>query len=172
MDGAHRERERRPVLIHTLRGAVEGWLDASPRARTLDLLNRSRRFVAVENAEVAASDWSFENGRLDINKEQILFVAELTDDPPATDDRVDAVHFNRNPVSLRLADFDVRGYLHARGRVDPALQLSRSREPFLAMTSASVVGPDFELAAGFIAVNPTHVLAVQPMAPADRRDAE
>ena len=36
---------------------------------------------------------------------------------------------------------------------------------FLALTAASVVGPDFEIATSFLAVNPTHIAAVQTMFP-------
>ena len=163
MGGDPSARKRRPVLIHTLRGSVEGSLHVNPGVRTLDFLNVPHRFVAVDATEIAVADWSFEQGRLAINKDLIVFVTELTDEAPATDRRAEAAHFTREGISLRVADCDVKGYMHVRGVHDPMTWLSRSQQSFMAVTSASVVGPDFELATGFLAVNPAHILAVQTM---------
>jgi hypothetical protein len=54
-----------------------------------------------------------------------------------------------------------------RGIHDPVMVLNQERMSFLALTAASVVAPDFELAARFLAVNPSHVLAAQTMSPAE-----
>jgi hypothetical protein len=151
------------VLIHTLRGSVEGNLQVNPDVRTLDLINIPHRFVTVETTEIALADWSFEQGRLAINKDLIVFVSELTDDAPVTDRRAEAAHYTREGISLRVADCDVRGYMHVRGVNDPLVWLSLIRQPFMALTSASIVGPDFELATGFVAINRAHILAVQTM---------
>lgn len=163
MGGDPSERQRRPVLIHTMRGSVEGDLQVNPDVRTLDVLNIPHRFLTVDASEIAVADWSFEPGRLAINKNLIVFVTELTDQAPATDRRTEAAHFTREGISLRVADCDVKGYMHVRGVHDPLIWLSHSKQPFMALTSASVVGPDFELAAGFLAVNPGHILAVQTL---------
>lgn len=163
MGGDPSARTRRPVLIHTLRGSVEGNLEVNPDVRTLDLINIPHRFVPVETTEIAVADWSFEQGRLAINKDLIVFVTELTDAAPATDRRAEAAHYRREGISLRVADCDVKGYMHVRGVNDPLVWLSLVRQPFMALTSASVVGPDFELATGFIAVNRAHILAVQTL---------
>jgi hypothetical protein len=163
MGGDPSARRQRPVLIHTLRGSVEGSFQVNPDVRTLDFLNLPHRFVAVDATEIAVAEWSFEQGHLAINKDLIVFVTELTDQAPATDQRAEAALFTREAISLRVADCDVKGYMHVRGVHDPMVWLSRSRQLFMALTSASVVGPDFELAASFIAVNPAHILAVQTM---------
>jgi hypothetical protein len=164
MGGDPSARKPRPVLIHTLRGSVEGCLDVNPEVRTLDFINVPSRFVTVDATDIAVADWSFEPGRLAINKDLIVFVTELTGEAPATDRRAEAAHFTREGISLRVADCDVKGYMHVRGVQDPLMWLSRSRQTFLALTSVSVVGPDFELATGFLAVNRAHILAVQTMA--------
>ena len=111
MGGDPSARKRRPVLIHTLRGSVEGSLHVNPGVRTLDFLNVPHRFVAVDATEIAVADWSFEQGRLAINKDLIVFVTELTDEAPATDRRAEAAHFTREGISLRVADCDVKGYM-------------------------------------------------------------
>jgi hypothetical protein len=162
-------RQQRPVLIHTLRGTVEGSLEVNPDVRTLDVLNLPHRFVAIDASEIAVADWSFEQGRLAINKDLIVFVTELSDDVFTSDRRAEAAHFTREGISLRVADCDVKGYMHVRGVHDPLIWLNQSRQPFMALTSASVVGPDFELAASFLAVNPAYILAVQTM---DLNEAE
>jgi len=163
MGGDPSERKPRPVLIHTLRGSVEGSLRVNPEVRTLDFLNVPQRFITVDATDISVADWSFEPGRLAINKNLIVFVTELTDEATATDRRAEAAHFTREGISLRVADCDVKGYMHVRGVHDPLIWLSHSKQPFMALTSASVVGPDFELAAGFLAVNPAHILAVQTL---------
>jgi hypothetical protein len=163
MGGDTSVRERRPVLIQTLRGSVEGRLGIHPGVRTLDFLNLARRFVPVEADEIAVEGWCFEQGLLGINKDLILFVAELSDRLPVMDDRVEAAQFEREPIGLRVGDCDVRGYLHVRGVHDPVMRLNQCRQLFVAMTSASVIGPSFELAASFLAVNAAHVLAVQAL---------
>lgn len=163
MGGDPSARQRRPVLIHTLRGSVEGNLQVNPDVRTLDLINIPHRFVLVETTEVAVADWSFEQGRLAINKDLIVFITELSDEVVTSDQRAEAAHYAREGISLRVADCDVRGYMHVRGVNDPLVWLSLVRQPFMALTSASVVGPDFELATSFIAVNRAHILAVQTL---------
>jgi hypothetical protein len=139
-------RQQRPVLIHTLRGTVEGSLEVNPNVRTLDVLNLPHRFVTIDASEI-----------------------ELSDDVFTSDRRAEAAHFTREGISLRVADCDVKGYIHVRGVHDPLIWLNQSRQPFMALTSASVVGPDFELAASFLAVNPAYILAVQTM---DLNEAE
>jgi hypothetical protein len=62
---------------------------------------------------------------------------------------------------LRIAEFDIQGFLHLRGVRDPLVWLNQSRQPFLALTAASVIGPGVEFAVSFIAINPRHMLAAQ-----------
>ena len=153
----------RPVMIQTTRGVVEGRAVAHPGIRTLDWLNHSQRFLEVEVTSTSVEHWGFDQGLVGINKDMILFVAELCDTLPTTDSRVEAGHYSREAVAIRLREFDVKGYLHVRGILDPLVRLSRSNGEFTALTSASVLGPDVELAASFLAINPDHVLGAQPI---------
>jgi hypothetical protein len=161
MEPREEGREMRSVLVYTLHGTVEGDLPVNSRLRTLDFLNAPHKFVTLEATKIAFPGWSFDTGPLSLNKEMILFVTELGQEPPTTDERVEAAHFLRSAVRLRLADFDVQGYMHVRGLNDPLMRLSQNRQTFLALTAASVVGKDTEFATGFLAVNPLHVLAAQ-----------
>jgi hypothetical protein len=155
-----RSNERRSVLVHTIRGPIEGHVRVNHGVRTLDWLNLTRRFVPLEASDSVGGDWPPGPGRVGLNKALIQFVAELCDQPE-TDPRVEATHYSREAVSLKLEDCDVTGYLHVRDINDPLLRLSRSDDSFIALTSASAVGPDFELAATFLAVNPAHVLCIR-----------
>jgi len=153
----------RPVMVQSTRGTVEGRAVVHPRIRTLDWLNHSQRFLEIEVTSSSVPEWSFERGLVGINKDMVLFVAELSDELPTTDARVEATHYSREAVALRLGEFDIKGYLHVRGILDPLVRLSRRDGEFTALTSASVLGPDIELAASFLAVNPDHVLGAQPI---------
>ena len=153
----------RPVMIQTTRGVVEGRAVAHPGIRTLDWLNHSQRFLEVVVTSSSVTDWSFDRGLVGINKAMVLFVAELSDALPTSDARVEAGHYSREAVAMRLGEFDVKGYLHVRGILDPLVRLSRRDGQFTALTSASVLGLDVELAASFLAVNPDHVLGAQPI---------
>jgi len=155
-----RTTERRSVLVHTIRGSIEGHVRVNQGVRTLDWLNLTRRFVPLEASDTTFGDWPPGPGRVGLNKELIQFVAELCEGPEA-DPRVEATHYSREAVSLKLENCDVTGYLHVRDTHDPLLRLSRSEDSFIALTSASAVGPDFELAATFLAVNPAHVLCIR-----------
>lgn len=163
-----RSGDRRPVLIQTLHGPIEGGLYVHRGLRTLDWLNREQRFVRIY---VSETTWAFESGCMDVNKELVLFVAELADRAPMSDARAEAVHFTREAISLRVAEYDVKGFMHVRGQ-DPSMVLNRHRQPFVALTSASVFGPDLELATTFLAVNPDHVLGVQTMSQIEPESSE
>ena len=153
----------RPVMVQTTRGTVEGRAVVHPGIRTLDWLNHSQRFLEIEITSSSVTDWSFDQGLVGINRDMVLFVAELTDKLPTTDARVEAAHYSREAVALRVGEFDVKGYLHVRGILDPLIRLSRRDGEFTALTSASVLGPEVELASSFLAVNPDHVLGAQPI---------
>ena len=75
---------RRSVLVHTVRGTVEGQLDVSSAARTLDGLNMLHHtFVTIRNPVVASDHWSIDPSALVLNTGCILFVVERSN--PATD---------------------------------------------------------------------------------------
>jgi len=155
--------ERRPVLIHTLVGSIEGSLTVNPFVRTLDYLNLAQRFLPLE-CEAIEGLPSFGPGRIGVNKELVLFIAELTDDAPGAP-RAEALHFSRRAVGLRLADCEIEGYMHLRGIQDPIALLNHHPHEFVALTSASVVGPNLELASTFLAINPAFVTTVRVQHP-------
>jgi hypothetical protein len=159
---------RRPVLIHTQHGAVEGCLEVHSSVRTLDYLNLSQKFVPLVAPKVGAAGWGLDGERIGINKEHVLFAAELIEKPPISDARAEAAHYSRVAVAMRMADCDVRGFLHVRGLQDPLTLLGQCRQSFVALTSASIVGPGFELTASFVAVNPRYLLALQAERPGTR----
>jgi hypothetical protein len=167
MGGETPESNGRPVLMRTLYGKLQGSLDVHPNVRTLDHLNLGQRFLRIEATEWNADRWSLERGQVGISKDQILFLTELSDTLPAAEARIEAQQLTREAVSLSVGDCEVKGYMHVPGLLDPVMRLNQSRELFLALTAASVVGPDFEIATSFLALNPTHIAAVQTMFPYD-----
>jgi hypothetical protein len=157
-------REKRFVRIQTIHGVIEGCVLTGPQIRTLDDLNMfSRKFLRVEEAVVTSPTWSFRPGTIGINTSSILFVIERSKFKKKSGKRVEAARFNRAAVLLRVGDFDIQGFVHVPGRGDILTRLNRDKYPFMALTSASVIGPDSELAAPFLAVNRSHVMAAQDM---------
>lgn len=155
-------REKRQVLIQTVHGVIEGSVLTGAQIRTLDDLNMfSRKFLRVEEAVVTSPAWSFSPGTIGINTSSILFVIERSKFKRKSGKRVEAARFNRAAVMLRVGDFDIQGFVHVPGRGDILTRLNRDKYPFIALTSASVIGPDSEIAAPFLAVNRSHILAAQ-----------
>ncbi len=162
MENEIQGREKREVLIQTIHGAIEGWLTTGKQIRTLDDLNMfSRKFLRVDEAEIASSAWTFSPGTIGINTSSILFVIERSKFKRKSDKRVEAARFNRAAVMLRVGQFDIQGFVHVPGRGDILTRLNRDKYPFIALTSASVMGPDSEIAAPFLAVNRSHIMAAQ-----------
>lgn len=158
------EREQRSVRVQTVHGAINGVVAIGAKVRTLDELNvPTHKFLIVDAPEICLPGCCFDGGAVGINKDSVLFVTEQRDCHLTTDHRVERSHFVRMPIRLRLGQFDIQGFLHIRGLRDPLIWFSQTRQLFLALTAASVVGPDSEFATAFIAVNPRHVLAIQGM---------
>jgi hypothetical protein len=154
--------EERPVRVQTTHGAVEGMLRVPRKVRTLDELNLpAQRFLRVRIADSTLASSCFEAGSLDIHKESILFLTDSAGPQVAGDRRVERLHFLRTAVRLKVGDFEIQGFLHVRGVRDPITWLAHARQPFLALTAASVVGPGTELALPFLAVSPRHVVVAQ-----------
>ena len=63
-----------------------------------------------------------------------------------------------------LPDCEILGFLHTSAHGDPVVRLNQDASPFFALTSASVIGPDVEFAAAFLAVNRAHVFAAEALA--------
>lgn len=164
MEEGYARREQRPVLIHASRGTLEGELGIGAALRTLDRLNLLHHaFVTIENPRVVAGDWSIEPGTLLLNTSCILFVVELSSRRLEVCDAGEAARFSRSAVRLQVGDYEIQGFLHVPGKGRPLIRLKQDRHAFLAVTSASVVGPDTAFASSFLAVNRAHVLAAQEL---------
>ena len=155
------EEELRPIVLMTVEGKIVGTIPINRDARTLDWLNREGGFLSVSADSLDLPDCNLLPGHLAMNKPSVIFVAEQGFNSPKTDKRVEATHFRRCATTVRAGDCDIHGYIHVRDKVDIVRHLSRAAGPFFAMTSASIVGPDFELVTNFVAVNAMHVVAVQ-----------
>jgi hypothetical protein len=164
MENEQEGRERRRVHVQTIHGSIEGYVETGARIRTLDDLNMfSRKFLRVEDATVSSAVWSFEPGTIGVNTASIMFVVERTTFKRKSDKRVEAARFNRAAVRLCVGEYEIQGFLHVPGRGDILTRLNRDKYPFIALTSASVVGPDSEFAAPFLAVNRDHIMAAQEL---------
>ena len=162
MDLAMEGWTERTVRIETLQGSIEGLLLISELQRTLDDLNMaSKAFLTVHSPVLDGTGWSFPDSPLSVNKSNILFLAELSS--PDTGKSEQFVDFTRAPVRLRVGPFNVEGFVHVPPRGDPLLRFNQDTHPFIAVTSASVVGPNTQFEAPFLAVKRSHVLAVQPL---------
>jgi hypothetical protein len=162
MDNELDGRERRQVFVQTIHGSIEGYVETGARIRTLDDLNMfSRKFLRIDDAVVSSPVWSFDSGTVGVNSSAILFVIERTRFKRKSGKRVEAARFNRAAVRLCVGEYEIQGFLHVPGRGDVLTRLNRDKYPFIALTSASVIGPDSEFAAPFLAVNLMHVMAAQ-----------
>lgn len=154
----------RPIRVQTSFGAVEGLLACSPTVRTLDCLHvAGGDFLTITDPLGAFEEWPFDDGPLAIRKSAILFVTEHPDYAASVAFHVDPGRFSRAPVVLRLGAFVVRGFVHVPAGATPLARFHQDGPPFVAVTSAAVIGPEAELAARFIAVNRLHVSAAQAM---------
>ena len=143
--------DERVLHIQSLQGTVEGTLRTSPSLRTLDDLNLvARNFVTLQGPSVDGERWGDSQTRMALSKASILFVVE--DAETASPRSIDPETYRRAPLRLRIADFDVQGFLHVPHGGDPMQRLNQDGHPFVALTSASVVGPGVEMAVPFLAV--------------------
>jgi hypothetical protein len=118
-------------------------------------------FLPLDVDQVTVDGWFNVQGRASINTSSILFVRELSEPPTRGGQRVEAARFSRAAVRLRVGDYEVRGFMHVPGRGDPTWRLNHEKCKFIAVTSASVVGPGVEFATPFLAVNRQHISAAQ-----------
>ena len=157
------QRESRPVRIDTVHGTVEGILEVSAILRTLDDLNVvAKNFVMVHRPQLSGSSWCFDAAALAINKQSILMVQELAE-PAFKSKKGFSGMFARAPVRLRVGHFDVEGLVHVPAGGNPMTRLNQQGHPFLALTSASVVGEETQTGVPFLAVNRSHILAAQEL---------
>jgi len=164
MPGIEENREERRLRIQTTRGCLEGRIQTSPVVRTLDDLNIvARNFVTLHGARALSGDWSLEGGSVALAKPAILHVFELDEPAPQSRAVKDAARFFRSPIRLWLPDFSVRGFVHIPAGGSAMARFNQQSHAFIAVTSASVVGPETELAVPFLAVNREHIIAAEEM---------
>jgi len=166
-------RRNRRLRVQTTRGCLEGLIRTSPVVRTLDDLNVvARNFVTLHEPRAMSGDWSLEGGSVALAKSAILYVFEL--DEPAPQSRVirDGARLFRSAVLLWLAEFSIRGFVHVPAGGSAMARLNQQSHAFIAVTSASVVGPGTELALPFVAVNREQIIAAEEMRHEEAEEAE
>jgi hypothetical protein len=158
-------RVMRPVRVHTWSMTVDGLINVSLGGRTLDELNYAMRsFLSVGSPSVVTGDVHVTAAPLLISKEAILFVLELTElgSPPRRVEIAPEIRrFNRTAIRLRVGDFEIEGYVNALPGTDSLARLQQPGPGFLALNSATVVGPGVDLALPFLAVNRLRIVAAQ-----------
>jgi hypothetical protein len=148
----------RRIWVLTQHGSVEGKISLVPTARLLDELNQAgRAFLVVEPTRADLGRPLDGKRSIAINKNTILLVAELS---KYVAQRRNHQGLARAPVALEIGSFSVCGFVHVPEGGDPLVRLNQAAS-FLAVTSASVIGPSIEYAAGFFAVNRRHVALAQ-----------
>jgi len=156
--------EGRPIRVQTTFGRVGGLLACNPMLRTLDCLHLAGGdFLTISEPEGEFDGWPFGSGPLTIRKSAVLFITEQSDAAPIRTRPADPGLYHRAPVVLRLGNFVVRGFVHVPEGGTPHSRFHQDGPPFVAVTSAAVLGPNAELAVPFIAVNRLHVCAAQAM---------
>jgi hypothetical protein len=157
----------RALRVRTTFGDVDGWLQTSPILRTLDDLNATGRdFLVLCEPGGDVRNVQFRGGRLAVNKSSILFVSEKeTFTRPNSAVPVDAGLFSRAAIALWIGDYQVSGFVHVPRGAAALRRLNQLSDAFIAVTSASVTGPDFEQNLPFVAVNRARILAVEDLLP-------
>ena len=163
MRSPHDESGSRRVLVGTTNGMFEGNLSLGARLRTLDYLNRSStRFVVLSAARSLSSRLELQGDPVHVNLKSILWVAEVEAMQRAKGAIVRPQQ-NRSAARFRFPDCEIVGFLHTPLQGDPLARLFQDRSPFLAVTSASIIGSDAEMAAAFLAVNCDGVFTIELM---------
>jgi hypothetical protein len=159
---------QRPVRVQTPRGVVEGYLNSSSMIRLLDDLNVvNHAFRTIQSPVVDTEGWEVEeDGPLAVHRDSILFVMEREDAPPLPADRpgaIEAARHTRAAMRLWVGEFVIEGFVHVAPGGTPLSRLFHSRHPFMALSSATVIGPGGTIETPFIAVNRSHVTSAQEL---------
>jgi len=153
--------ERR-IRVETLQGSIEGSLRLGPMQRTLDDLNvAAKGFVNLHQPDCRAAEWSFADRELAINKSMILFVHEVGPPPQMSAGRPAGARFARATLRLRVGPYEIQGFVHVPAGGVAMARLNQGNQPFISLTSASVMGPRSQFATSFLAVNRQHIQAAQ-----------
>jgi hypothetical protein len=155
-------RQERALRVYTTRGCLEGRIQTSPMVRTLDDLNVvARHLVTLHGARALSGDWSLESGAVALAKSAILYVFELDQPAPQSSVVKSTARFFRSPVRLWLSEYSIRGFVHVPAGGSAMARFNQQTHAFIAVTSASVVGPGTEMAVPFLAVNREHIVAAE-----------
>jgi hypothetical protein len=161
MESRYEASHGRRVLIGTTHGMIEGELALSPQVRTLDFFNRgTTRFVTLNAARSLSSGPSLQSDVVNLNLTAILWVAEVESGRPRGRAGGNP-QLNRSAVRFCFHDCEILGFLHTPVQGDPFARLNQDRSPFVAVTSASIIGGATEMAAPFLAVNGQRAFTVE-----------
>ncbi|ANM31752.1 hypothetical protein ABI59_22620 [Acidobacteria bacterium Mor1] len=160
----------RKIRVHTRDGYIEGELATNESTSTLHYLNvtnSTRSFLPLQPPLTTSQDWFLDDTSLQIAMDSVLFVVELTDYRPPSGDPSAAALYSVSPVRVRIGNYTIDGEVHVPPQGTPVDRLNYERHPFVAITSASVLGPDAQFAAAFVAVNRAYIAGIQEIVEAE-----
>ena len=158
------ESRGRRLRLVTRHGHVEGLLLANPHVSTLHYLNVtavSQSFVVMHPPIEPSSGWNIAEGALALSIDTVLFVQEVSEYPRIPGDPVVAADYERCAIRMNVGDYAVEGFLHLPLGSNPIARLNQDRHAFFALSAVSVMGPDAQFAAPFLAINRSEVIAIQ-----------
>ena len=156
--------DSRRLRLVTRHGHVDGSVPVNPRVATLRYLNitaATQHFIVMSPPIEPSAGWNVADGALAMTIDSLLFVQELTDCAPFPSDRAAAALYERCAIRLSVGDYAVEGYLHMPPGSNPISRLNQNNHPFFALSAVSVVGPDTQFAAPFLAIKRSEVIALQ-----------
>lgn len=160
LDGSSARRLR----LVTVHGYVEGLIRTNPNVSTLHYLNvaaMSRSFVVVHPPIETSQGWNVADGSLALSISSVLFAQEISEYTPVPGDLAAAAQYQRCPIRLNVGEYAAEGFLHIPPGGNPMDRLNQDRHEFFALSSVSVVGPELQFAAPFLAVRRSQVIATQ-----------
>ena len=155
--------DSRRLRLVTRHGHVDGSVLANPRVATLRYLNitsATQHFIVISPPIEPSAGWNIVDGALAIAIDSLLFVQELTA-LAFPSDRAAAALYERCAIRLSVGEFAVEGYLHMPPGSNPISRLNQNSHPFFALSAVSVIGPDTQFAAPFLAIKRSEVIALQ-----------
>ena len=157
----------RPVRIATELLTFDGLMNVSLGARTLDELNlTARAFLTLTSPLLVTGSWTLDEAPLIVNKASVLFVLEIPEIGATLgrgEDDPELRRFARAAVRLRVREYAVEGYVHTGPGGSALTRLNQSAHPFIALQSATVIGPGMDFSTPFLAVNRVQVLSAQEL---------
>jgi hypothetical protein len=156
--------DARRLRLVTRHGHVDGDVLINSRVATLRYLNvtaATQNFIVMSAPIEPSEGWNIVDGALALAVDSLLFVQELTVCAPFPSDRAAAAMYERCAIRLAVGDYAVEGYLHMPPGGNPISRLNQNTHPFFALSSVSVIGPETQFAAPFLAVKRSEVIALQ-----------